>query len=112
MAQRHFTRADPQLATGENIAMLQSWMSDVAPAELDLLVARTVLQVSYRIVGLGVFECILREQNQRWPISFIVEDCSIQDRYQAVAREYIRVLSSTSARLTHAWFLVYNFSCI
>ena len=45
LAQRHFTRADPQLATGENIAMLQSWMSDLAPAELDLLVARTVLQV-------------------------------------------------------------------
>jgi hypothetical protein len=45
LAQRHFTRADPQLATGENIAMLQSWMSDLAPTELDLLVARTVLQV-------------------------------------------------------------------
>jgi hypothetical protein len=69
LAQRHFTRADPQLATGENIAMLQSWMSDVAPAELDLLVARTVLQVSYRIVGSGVFECILHEQNE---VNFII----------------------------------------
>lgn len=55
LAQRHFTRADPQLATGENIAMLQSWMSDVAPAELDLLVARTVLQVSYRRCQLVTF---------------------------------------------------------
>ncbi len=51
MAQRHFTRADPQLATGENIAMLQAWMSDLAPAELDLLVARTVLQVRSMIEG-------------------------------------------------------------